>query len=172
MTPRFKFYFDDLLVNEPVEIAAKYITTVQRDYELNAKRSYIQLSNATATTANNDTFYFGNFFADVIETNARRRYIPLTAAGTIKEVAMAIYATTAGTTVLTFKIDVRAAGGSVSTTTLGSQALTVSAGINYISYTGLSIAVLATDAIQMHFITANSGTAPTGVRPTATVGIE
>lgn len=157
----------------PTQAANTDNTTIATTAYSDNKRSYIQLSNATAALSINTTYYWGNFYADAITSTSGIRMCPVTRAGIIREVTMYIYTTTPGTTIITFSLEVVASGGGVTTVALGTPAaLTASPGINKLVVTGLSQTVLSTDGVQIKMALSNSGTAPTGLRPTATIGIQ
>lgn len=131
-----------------------------------------QLGSSTAAVANSGTYYYGNVPNTALNTTAKSKLIGLVKAGTINSVTICFYSANPGTTVITFGIDIISSGGATTNLTLGSQALTVTNGFTVINYTGLSQAVNASDRIEGKFVLAGSGTAPTTVYPTATVGIQ
>lgn len=135
--------------------------------------SYLQLCNASLTTpVINTTYYFGNFFSEAPTANDSVRMVPVTRACTIKEVTFYIYGTTAGTNVTAYSVDVVTSANVHTSTSLGSFALTANARVTKVAYTGLSIAVGATDGIQIKVALPNSGVAPAAVRYSATIGIQ
>lgn len=54
MASRFRFYFDRNPVNEPDEAPESYLTSIKRDYDLNALSTVITTTGLSLSIAAND----------------------------------------------------------------------------------------------------------------------